>query len=365
MSRFDIDLIVGVRPNVMKVAPLYHALQAAGEFHVRLVHTGQHYDHNLSKTFFEDFGLPPPDVFLDVRSGSHAAQTARVIEAYDRLCLDELEPDLVVVVGDVNSTLACALTAKKRNLSVAHLEAGLRNGDRSMPEEINRIATDAIADHLWTPSADADANLRKEGHQDSRIHCVGNIMIDAYELVSPRIACANMPEKLRLTGDFILATFHRPANVDNPENLGRLVRELKQCARNLPVVFPVHPRTRGQLEKHGLWPLLASSGINAIDPLGYIAFMSLVRKCRLVLTDSGGVQEETSYLGIPCITIRDRTERPITVTMGTNELAPLKGFAERVEHRLIQSRPTRPTIPLWDGKTATRIVKLLQHELRS
>ena len=347
----------------MKVAPLHHALRTINSFRVRLVHTGQHYDQNLSDTFFGDFDLPPPDFFLDVRSGTHAAQTARIMEAYEKVCLDAAEPDLVIVVGDVNSTMACALTAKKRNLLVAHLEAGLRSGDRSMPEEINRIVTDAISDYLWTHSPDADANLLKEGQPQSRIRRVGNIMIDAYELVASKIARADTAKKYGLREGFIVATIHRPSNVDVPDNLRSLVTALLQCAKERPVVFPVHPRTQRQLEAQGLWRQLKLGGIVATEPLGYIEFMSLVSACSLVVTDSGGVQEETSYLGIPCITVRETTERPITLTLGTNVLASAADLAATARRRLSGSRQPRPIIPFWDGHTAERIVQLLQAEI--
>ena len=359
-----IDLVAGARPNVMKVAPLFHALKRAGGFHVRLVHTGQHYDHNLSDAFFNDFNLPRPDMFLDVRSGTHAAQTARVMEAYERLCLDVEEPDLVIVVGDVNSTLACALTAKKRNLAVAHLEAGLRSGDRSMPEEINRIVTDAISDQLWTHSPDADENLLREGQPPDRIRRVGNIMIDAYELVAAKVERAEAAKRYGLSGEYIVATLHRPSNVDVPENLALLVNELLRCAQQRPVIFPVHPRTRDRLEAQGLWRRLGDGRVTAIEPLGYIEFMSLVGSSRLVVTDSGGLQEETSYLGIHCITVRTTTERPITIALGTNILTPLESLADTVKRRLAEARPSRPVIPLWDGRTAGRIVDVLRRQFQ-
>ncbi len=358
-TSIHIDLIAGARPNIVKVAPLYHALKAASAFRVRLVHTGQHYDHNLSDTFFQDFDLPPPDMFLNVRSGTHAVQTARIMEAYETVCLDAEQPDLVIVVGDVNSTLACALTAKKRNLDVAHLEAGLRSGDRSMPEEINRIVTDAISDYLWTPSPEADANLLKEGQLPSRITRVGNIMIDAYELVAPKIARADAARKYGLAGGYIVATIHRPSNVDIPENLQRITAALLQCAKERPVIFPVHPRTQQQLEAQGLWSRLRPGSIVTLPPLGYIEFMSLVCSCSLVVTDSGGLQEETSYLGIPCITVRATTERPITLALGTNVLVAAADLAAMARRRLAEPRPPRPIIPLWDGHTAARIAKLL------
>lgn len=358
----NIDLVTGARPNIMKVAPLYHALKEAGGFKVRLVHTGQHYDFNLSQIFFDDFGLPSPDVFLNVRSGTHAVQTAGVMKGYDEICLED-PPDLVIVVGDVNSTLACALTAKKRHLAVAHLEAGLRSGDRTMPEEINRIVTDAISDHLWTHSPDADENLLREGQPPSRIRRVGNIMVDAYELMAGKIRQLNVPRRYGLPDKYIVATLHRPSNVDRPENLPRLVGQLLRCAEEIPIVFPVHPRTRQRLEAEGLWSDLACTRIVTIEPLGYVEFMSLVCSCSLVLTDSGGLQEETSYLGIRCVTVRPNTERPITITLGTNTLTSIDAIADVVHKRLSEPERPRPTIPLWDGHTSRRIVEALQGRL--
>lgn len=356
-----IDLIIGARPNVMKVAPLFHELKKSpDDFAIRLVHTGQHYDYNLSQAFFDDFKLPEPDAFLDVRSGTHAAQTAKVMEGYEPVCLAD-KPDLVVVVGDVNSTAACALTAKKCDVEVAHVEAGLRSGDRSMPEEINRLVVDAIADILWTPSPDADDNLRREGHSEHAIRRVGNIMIDAYEMVAPRIAAAEKWKDFGLQRrGYMVATFHRPSNVDDPAALGALVGQLLQCGAAMPVVFPVHPRTRANLEKQGLLSTLASGGVIACDPLGYIDFMSLMSNCNLVVTDSGGVQEETSYLGIPCLTARTTTERPITISLGTNRLTSIEQLAKSAHRRLGEDARPRPSIPLWDGHTAERIVKSLK-----
>jgi UDP-N-acetylglucosamine 2-epimerase (non-hydrolysing) len=281
------------------------------------------------------------------------------------ITLEDRPPDLVIVVGDVNSTLACALTAKKRNLAVAHLEAGLRSGDRSMPEEINRIATDAISDYLWTHSPDADENLLREGQPPSLIRRVGNIMVDAYELMAEKIQQADVSGRYGLPNKYIVATLHRPSNVDLPENLPRLIAQLQRCAEEMPVVFPVHPRTRQRLEAEGLWSDLAGTRILAIEPLGYVEFMSLVSSCSLVLTDSGGLQEETSYLGIRCVTVRPSTERPITLTLGTNILSPIDAIADVVHKRLSEPERPRPTIPLWDGRTSRRIVQALQRDLNS
>lgn len=351
-----IDLIAGARPNLMKIAPLYRALAGRPQVSVRFVHTGQHYDPALSDDIREDLGLRRPDVFLDVRSGSHAQQTARVMERYEPYCMGG-EVDLAIVVGDVNSTLAAALAAKKCGLPVAHLEAGLRSGDPSMPEEINRLATDAISDILWTPSEDADLNLAREGHPSGRVTRVGNIMIDAYEMLAGSIAQADMPARLGLQPrGYAVVTLHRPSNVDDPLRLSALLQRLLACARQIPLVFPVHPRTRARLDADGLAERIEQRDVVILDALRYVDFMSLVTGARLVLTDSGGVQEETSYLGIPCITVRPNTERPVTLTSGTNVLADLHDVERLVADRLSSPPAPRPSIPLWDGATAGRVV---------
>jgi UDP-N-acetylglucosamine 2-epimerase (non-hydrolysing) len=357
-----IHLVAAARPNFMKIAPLYHALAASRDWaEPIIVHTGQHYDANMSDAFFADLALPAPDYNLEIGSGSHAEQTGGVMIAYERLCRS-VAPDWVVVVGDVNSTLACGLVAKKLCLPLAHLEAGLRSRDRTMPEEINRIVTDAIADLLWTPSEDADDNLRSEGVAADRIVRVGNIMIDSYELVRHRIEIDPTPGKLGLTGhSFGLVTLHRPANVDDKALLARIVAELCRVAQSLRLVFAIHPRTRKQLDAFGLLPqILAAPGITVIEPLGYISFMSLVRQSRLVITDSGGVQEETTYLDIPCLTLRDTTERPITISQGTNRLVAPGDLALSVATVLAGDWPHGRSPPLWDGKTAARVAESLR-----
>ena len=299
----------------MKVAPVYHALKDQDWCQPVLVHTGQHYDPEMSAAFLADLQLPEPDHSLEVGSGSHAQQTAGVMIAYERICL-ERRPDWTVVVGDVNSTLAAALVAAKLHIPLAHLEAGLRSRDRTMPEEINRIATDAVADLLWTPSSDADDNLRAEGVPAERIERVGNIMIDAYELQHARIDDAQAWRRFALApGSYGVVTLHRPVNVDGRVALELLAEQLIAAAKALPLVFAVHPRTRERLESFGLMSgLSATPGLHLADPLGYIEFMSLVQSARLAITDSGGIQEETTYLGIPCITVRDTTERSNTLT---------------------------------------------------
>jgi UDP-N-acetylglucosamine 2-epimerase (non-hydrolysing) len=360
-----LDLIVGARPNLMKAAPLWHAVKWAGSaFKLRLVHTGQHYDHALSTTFFDEFGLPTPDVSLGVGSGTHAAQTAKIMARYEPLLTGDEAPELVIVVGDVNSTVAAALTAKKANIKVAHLEAGLRSGDRSMPEEINRLVVDAIADVLWTPSEDADENLQKEGHSEQAIRRVGNIMIDAYEMLAPRIlACKKWQDLCLRERGYIVVTFHRPSNVDSVEALTALVEQLGRCSSQVAVVFVVHPRTLGRLEAYNLLERLNRFGVITTGAMGYIEFMSLVSNCRVAVTDSGGVQEETTYLGVPCLTVRSTTERPITVTHGTNRLVSPEDLTSAVETCLQAEWPSRPNIPLWDGKTSERIVEQLRCEV--
>ena len=356
-----IHLIAAARPNFMKVAPVYHALRRRPDaYWPVLVHTGQHYDRNMSDAFFGDLGLPPPDHLLGVGSGTHAEQTAAVMVAYERLCLAE-RPAMTIVVGDVNSTLAAALVAAKLQIPCAHLEAGLRSRDRRMPEEINRLATDAIADLLWTPSPDADANLLSEGVPPHRIDCVGNAMIDAYEMMRPRIAADAGAARLGLhPGAYAVVTLHRPANVDDPRMLAALVQALRRVAARLDLVFPVHPRTRARLDAFSLGQELASAPrIHAIDPLGYVAFMALVETARCVITDSGGVQEETTYLGVPCLTLRDSTERPVTITEGSNRLVSLDTLDGAIDEVMGGRWPAGRRPRNWDGHAADRVVASL------
>jgi len=354
-----VHLIAAARPNFMKVAPLWHVMSGNTDWNPVIVHTGQHYDAAMSETFFRDLGLPMPAHNLGIGSGSHVDQIAGVMHAYQAI-LQQSSPDWVVVVGDVNSTLACTLAAKKSGIRVAHLEAGLRSGDRSMPEELNRILTDAAADLLWTPSEDADENLSRENTPADRVQRVGNIMIDSYELLRGPIEAAPGPAALGLrSGEYGVVTMHRPANVDVAAALDHMTRILVRCAGLLPLVFPVHPRTAKGLAAAGLIEKLESAGVLLLPPQSYIDFMALVRAARLVVTDSGGVQEETSYLGIPCLTVRPNTERPLTVTAGTNRLVTLEALPAAVAEVIKAAPPAKPALPLWDGRTAYRVAASL------
>lgn len=364
MPQTVVHLIAAARPNFMKVAPLYHALRAEPWCDVKLIHTGQHYDANMSDAFFRDLRLPAPDHHLGVGSGSHAEQTGGVMIAYEKICLKD-RPDWIVVVGDVNSTAACAMVGAKLHIPVAHLEAGLRSGDRRMPEEINRLVTDAIADVLWTPSPDADENLRREGVDPARIQRVGNIMMDSYELLRDRIEGEGAAAANGLTpGGYGVVTLHRPSNVDDPATLRLLVDQLKAAAALVPLFFAVHPRTRKRLEEFGLWDELAAAPrITLAEPLNYVRFMSLVQDAQLVITDSGGVQEETTYLGIPCLTLRENTERPTTVTEGTNRLVTPTDLLDHVR-RAVSGQWEKGRRPEgWDGRTAERIVRKLKERV--
>lgn len=355
-------IVVGARPNFMKAAPLVRALRAHGGFRVVLVHTGQHYDARMSDVFFEQLGLPAPDVHLGVGSGGHAEQTARIMTTFDPV-LDTYAPDVVVVVGDVNSTLACALVAAKRHVPVAHVEAGLRSFDRSMPEEINRIVTDHLSDLLFVTEPSGVENLRREGVAASAVHHVGNVMIDTLRAGLPAARATGIVARHGLApGAYALVTMHRPANVDEAEPLGEVVRLVMQVAEMLPVVWPLHPRTRARLEALGHLPALERhAAIHLLAPLPYLEFVGLMEQAAVVVTDSGGLQEETTALGVPCLTVRESTERPVTITEGTNELMPLRAaeVAARVA-ALRRGEGKAGRVPaLWDGHAAERIVAVL------
>src|SRR5207249_3822799 len=301
--------VVGARPNFMKIAPIVDQMKLTPDLTGVLVHTGQHYDEGMSDVFFRDLGIPVPDIHLGVGSGTHAEQTARIMVEFEKVCLGE-KPDLVVVVGDVNSTMACSIVAAKLRIPVAHVEAGLRSFDRAMPEEINRLVTDALADLLFTTSRDADENLKREGADPAKIHFVGNVMIDTLLKHRQKAAALNIEKPKQ----YALVTLHRPSNVDDPNVLGPILEALDQISKTMPVLFPIHPRTRKRVEDFGL----SMNGIRTMEPLGYLEFLNLESTAAVVLTDSGGLQEETTILGVPCLTLRRNTERPVTITHGTN-----------------------------------------------
>ena len=361
MNKKSIHLIAAARPNFMKIAPLFHALKREPWAEPQIVHTGQHYDLNMSDSFFQDLRLPEPHIHLGVGSGTHAEQTGRVMMAYEK-CITANRPDLVVVVGDVNSTVAATLASVKLGIKIAHLEAGLRSFDRTMPEEINRVVTDALADILWTPSPDGDENLLREGVSKEKIVRVGNIMIDSLEMLKETIEEQDVYREYGLNkGEYGIVTLHRPANVDNPEKLKQICESLTRISEKIKLVFPIHPRTGKNLEQNALMPILKKAkNIILLEPLRYIKFMNLVFNCRIAITDSGGIQEETSYLGIPCLTLRPNTERPVTISEGTNRLCSVDDFEEKSLSLLSNGNENIPTIHQWDGKTAGRVVHSIE-----
>jgi len=354
-------IVAGARPNFMKVAPLMK--QAAEQnrkagrerFELRLVHTGQHYDQQMSGIFFKELGIPAPDINLGVGSGSQAVQTASVMTSFEPVCISE-KPDWVIVVGDVNSTLACSLVCAKLGIRVAHVEAGLRSFDRSMPEEINRIVTDSLANLLFTPSEDGNENLLREGVAKERIKCVGNIMIDSLIENLPMSRRSNLLNRLGLKpGQFAFVTLHRPSNVDAKESLAAIMHEVERLATRLPVVFPIHPRTRKMLAEFGIRPS-QEKGMHLIDPIGYHDSLCLTENARLLLTDSGGLQEEATYFRTPCLTLRRTTERPITVTMGSNRMTKIESLSADINEFLGGPARRGQIPPLWDGCTAGRVL---------
>ncbi len=362
-----IIIVAGARPNFMKVAPLLKEISRyPGLFAPKLVHTGQHYDVDMSDVFFEELELPRPDRFLGVGSGSHAEQTAKIMLAFEKVC-DEERPDLVVVVGDVNSTMACAITAKKLCIPVAHVEAGLRSRDWTMPEEINRVVTDSISDLLFTPSRDADENLLREGIPPERIHFVGNVMIDCLLSHLPKTDRLNTIERFGVESRrYATLTLHRPSNVDDPKILRGIVDVVIELSREMPVIWPVHPRSRKNLELFGLMEKMEiESALRLIDPVGYLDMLSLNRFARLILTDSGGLQEEATVLGVPCITLRENTERPVTVEAGCNRVAGNQppGIRLAIDSALNRNGAQIRTPEFWDGGAAERIVGAMQQFL--
>ncbi len=353
--------VVGARPNFPKTAPIMAEMARYPEqFEQLLVHTGQHYDERMSAVFFRDLPLPQPNMYLGVGSGSHAQQTAKIMLAFEEIVVRE-RPDWVIVVGDVNSTVACALVCAKLGVKLAHVEAGLRSFDRTMPEEINRVVTDQLSDLLFTPSPDADLHLQREGIALERIHGVGNVMIDSLVAALPLTENRSIMHELGLQlGGYGLVTLHRPANVDDPQAFAGIWQALTLVAADIPLVFPIHPRTRARLDAFGLIPPLPLH-VRLIPPQGYLDFLQLTRHAALVLTDSGGLQEETTFLGVPCLTLRPNTERPITITHGTNTVVGTDPAAivEHARRVLAAPRPHQPTIPGWDGRAAERIVAVM------
>ncbi|NOT43610.1 MAG: UDP-N-acetylglucosamine 2-epimerase (non-hydrolyzing) [Acidobacteria bacterium] len=366
MSRpYRVLSIVGARPNFMKVAPIVAELgRHPDTFTSRIVHTGQHYDEKLSKVFFEDLGIPRPDVNLNVGSGSHAQQTAAVMAAFEPVLLEHA-PDVVLVVGDVNSTIACALVATKLGVTVAHVEAGLRSRDRSMPEEVNRVLTDQISDLLFTTEESAADNLVREGIARESVHFVGNVMIDTLLQHRDKARALDTPRRNGLSAKaYGLLTLHRPSNVDDPAAFEQLLSALSEIARDVPIVFPVHPRTRPRVASSPLATAMVADGrLRLLEPLPYLEFVGLMESSAVVLTDSGGIQEETTILGVPCLTLRENTERPVTITHGTNHLVGTSPERILASWRgLDRTAAAPPPPPLWDGRAAVRIVEVLRQQ---
>lgn len=366
----SVYVVAGARPNFMKIAPIVRALQASGGLAFKIIHTGQHYDREMNDVFFEELGIPEPDVFLGAGSGSHSQQTSRIMLAFEELC-QTARPDAVLVVGDVNSTLACSIVAKKLNIPVAHVEAGLRSGDMTMPEEINRIVTDSIADWFFVTEPSGIEHLKREGKADSAIHYVGHVMVDNLLYQAEKLARSDvslfetnsLKTALRVNGGLYgVITLHRPSNVDSAEMIGPIIKALVEIACELPLIFPMHPRTQRNFEKFGID---VGPDITVVGPQAYMPFLNLWKDAAVVLTDSGGLQEETTALGVPCITIRENTERPVTVEEGSNVLAgtdPARIVAE--VRKVLRGEGKQGRRPyLWDGKAAQRIVEVLAKEL--
>lgn len=362
VKKIKIINVVGARPNFMKIAPLMKEYSKYDSFEPIIVHTGQHYDSNMSDLFFNQLQIPEPDVFLGVGSDSHSKQTAKIMEKFEDVCLDVL-PDAILVVGDVNSTMACSLVASKLGIKIIHLEAGLRSNDRTMPEEINRLVTDALADILLTPSRDANENLMKEGIPESKIFLVGNIMIDTLFQFLPLAEKSNILNSFNLNkGNFILVTLHRPSNVDFQENITKILRAFELIQKEIKIIFPIHPRTKNKLKEFGLNKFINSlSNLIITDPIGYLDFQKLMSNSKVVITDSGGIQEETTALKIPCITVRENTERPITVSEGSNEIVGMDmNKLIDLTNKALNNLWKDSKIPqFWDGLTSQRVLKVL------
>jgi len=358
--------IVGARPNFIKIAPIMHRMKKSAVIEPLLLHTGQHYDIEMSKRFFQELNIPAPDISLEVGSDSHAKQVARIMERFEVVC-DRQKPDAILVVGDVNSTMACSLVAAKKEIRIIHVEAGIRSYDRRMPEEINRLVTDSITDILMPPSKDAVDNLLKEGHDPKKIHLVGNIMIDTLKESQPKIRASEILHTFGIEKNaYALVTLHRPSNVDHPEDFLRILHAFAEIQKWIPLVFSVHPRTRKMMDEPQISKIIGDMpNLILCEPLGYFDFGRLVSDAKFVLTDSGGIQEETTVYGIPCITLRENTERPITIREGTNELAG-SDTAKIVDYasRIMGGKWKTGRIPeLWDGCTAERIVSCLESPL--
>ncbi|MFC1527235.1 non-hydrolyzing UDP-N-acetylglucosamine 2-epimerase [Candidatus Neomarinimicrobiota bacterium] len=352
--------VVGARPNFMKAAPVWSAIHRMTNFNQLLVHTGQHYDKLMSEVFFKELLMPTPDHNLNIGSDSHASQTAAIMIKFEEL-VTELNPDMVIVYGDINSTVAVAMVCSKLMIPFAHVEAGLRSFDRKMPEEINRLITDQLADLLFTPSMDGDVNLKNEGIPESKIHCVGNVMIDTLVKLLPK---ADKPNRFKDLKQYVLVTLHRPSNVDDFESLKSILQNLKTTSDSIPIIFPVHPRTKKIITANN-FDIFKNINFHLIEPLGYLEFLGLMKNATAVITDSGGIQEETTYLGIPCITVRENTERPITLTLGTNQLIGKDYYKilDLINSTMNIKKRSNTIIPLWDGKASERIAEILSNKI--
>ena len=357
-----IHLIVGARPNYIKANPVYHSLNRLNKFEIKLVNTGQHYDENMSKIFIHELGMKKPDINLEVGSGFHGEQTGKILSLYEKILVED-KPNMIIVFGDVNSTIACSLAAAKLGILIAHVESGLRSFDWNMPEEINRVLTDKLSTFLFTTSPEAKDNLMDEGISDKKIYFVGNTMIDSLIEFQNKFEESKIREKLNLQGKYALITLHRPSNVDNGNNLKKLIKSIQKVSKIIPCVFPTHPRTKKKIQLSKLFIELRNNKlIKIIDPIGYIDFMCLQKNARIVITDSGGIQEETTFFGVPCITVRENTERPITISKGTNTLIGTQyDKIPEVILATMNDKTNKQSIPtLWDGKSASRISKILE-----